>query len=141
MFHNELEDIDRLENDWLCFIGLNVPSSKNSKMWTGKILIKNRLSREYEDFLLPLLLKEKRRWQYLRKGLDDPLEIEFYFFRDSKRRFDYINALQIVADLMQKAGWLDDDDADHFLPIFTGYEVTDKKNSGFKLRIINNNKN
>ena len=138
MFHNELEDIDRLENDWIYFIGKNVPSSKNSKMWTGKILIKNRLSREYEDFLLTLLLKEKRRWQYLRKGLDDPLEIEFYFFRDSKRLFDYINVLQIIADLLQKAGWLDDDDAAHFIPIFTGYEVTDKKNSGFKLRIINN---
>lgn len=122
-------------NQWLYFTGRNVPSSKNNKKWTGKILIKNKLSLDYEKWSAPLFLQNKRKWK--QQMTEYPVNVEFYFYRDSKRRFDYINCLQIIADLMQFHGYIEDDDADHFIPIFSGYEVTDKEHSGFRMRINN----
>ena len=58
-----------------------------------------------------------------------PYKVGLFFVRDSKRRFDYINACQIVADMMVDEGWIDDDDSSNFVPIFLGYSV-DKKNPG-----------
>ena len=58
-----------------------------------------------------------------------PYKVGLFFVRDSKRRFDYINACQIVADLMVDEGWIEDDDSTNFVPVFLGFSV-DKKNPG-----------
>ena len=120
---------------WLDFTGRNVPSSKNSKQWTGTRLIKSELCQEYERWSAPLFLMHKRAWKRNLKLHEYPVTVEFYFMRDSHRRFDYINITQLVADLMVKFGYIEDDDADHFNPVFTGYEVTGKDKSGFRMRI------
>ena len=62
------------------------------------------------------------------KGKTPPYRVEFTFIRDSKRRFDYCNAIQIVADMMVEYGWIEDDSADIFLPVFAPYQY--KKNDG-----------
>ena len=62
-------------------------------------------------------------------------KIGFYFIRDSKRKFDYINAAQLPLDLMQDYDWIDDDDANNVIPVFLGYEV-DKKNPGVRIKIL-----
>lgn len=64
-----------------------------------------------------------------------PYNLSFYFVRDSKRKFDYINALQLPLDLMVKHNWIEDDNCDIVLPIFKGYEV-DKDNPGIYISII-----
>lgn len=69
------------------------------------------------------------------RGHENPLKIGFYFIRDSKRRFDYINVCQKVADMMVDAGWIEDDDADHFNPVFLGYEVN-KHEPGVRISLL-----
>ena len=105
------------------FIPFNVSSSKNSKQWTGKMLINSKATREYIKFL------------ELTKGLSTPLHISFYFIRNSRRRFDYINPAQTVQDLMVKYGYIEDDDVFNLVPYFHGYHV-DKENPGVIIRIL-----
>ena len=114
------------------YIKGNVPSSKNSKIITrDKRIINSATVRKYikeygkqwededliQNFKSTVASKEK------------PYKLHFYFIRDSKRKFDYINAAQLPCDLMTKYGWIDDDNCDEIVPVFDGYEV-DKKNAG-----------
>lgn len=74
------------------------------------------------------------------EGKAPPYRISFKFVRDSKRKFDYANALQTIQDLMTggfKANkhedtshrtWLEDDDCDTLIPVFEPYEY--KKDDG-----------
>ena len=45
-----------------------------------------------------------------------PCKVGFHFVRADKRDFDFINALQIVADRMVHHGWLTDDSMRYFIP-------------------------
>ena len=76
----------------------------------------------------------KNRVYYL-KGKKKPYDIEFTFYRKTKRKFDYINAAQIVQDLMVKYGWLDDDNCTEMKPYFGNY-VHQKKNPGVLIKIL-----
>ena len=121
----------------MIFIEGNVPSSKNSKQWTGKFLINSKTVSKY--------LKEYgNQWQNevtiecFKSGLQDkekPYKIGFYFVRDSKRKFDYINACQLPCDLMVKHGWIDDDNCDEIIPVFLGYKV-DTKGAGVTITVL-----
>lgn len=51
------------------------------------------------------------------KDIRYPAMIGFYFVRDSNRRFDFHNAVQILADLFVSFGLIADDDCAHFLPV------------------------
>lgn len=115
----------------MIYIKGNVPSSKNSKQWTGRHLVNsktvNRYLKEYGN-----QWKDKELISKFHKMLNNkekPYEIGFYFIRDSKRRFDYINAAQLPCDLMVKYGWITDDNCNEIVPVFLGYEV-DKDNQG-----------
>jgi Holliday junction resolvase RusA-like endonuclease len=91
------------------FIYGNVPSSKNSKVWTGKLLINN--SRVYRYKKQAELQFEAHRNRFLKaaekKSL--PLQVKFTFYRETQQRFDFNNISQIVCDLMVSAGWIEDD--------------------------------
>jgi len=63
------------------------------------------------------------------KELEKPYRVTFQFIRDSKRRFDYHNAIQIIMDMMVQYGWIDDDNADEILPVFLPYNYM-KGNGG-----------
>ena len=69
------------------------------------------------------------------KGKEKPYRIELYFIRDTKRRFDYINAAQIIFDLMQEYGYIEDDDSTNIIPVFKGFEV-DKEMAGVKIEVL-----
>ena len=58
---------------------------------------------------------------------DAPYTISFKFIRNSKRKFDYVNPLQTVQDLMVKYGWIEDDNATFLLPVFEPYEYNKVK--------------
>lgn len=66
------------------------------------------------------------------QGKEHPYRVGVFFVRDSKRRFDYINIFQVVADLMVMNGLIEDDSADFLIPVFLGYKV-DKTNPGVYL--------
>ena len=104
------------------FILGNVPSSKNGKRWTGKYLIHSKTTMRYiketkEDYLR---LKDKFVKEISKQ--EAPYTISFKFIRNSKRKFDYVNPLQTVQDLMVKYGWIEDDNATFLLPVFEPYE-------------------
>lgn len=111
------------------FISGNVPSSKNSKQWTGKHLIMSKTCREYIKTHETEYIVYKDKFLKSIQGKEKPYKIGFYFIRDSRRKFDYINAVQLPLDLMQKYGWLEDDDCHNVIPVFLGHEV-DKARTG-----------
>ncbi|MCF2625273.1 hypothetical protein I6E17_03640 [Fusobacterium perfoetens] len=119
------------------YIKGNVPSSKNSKQWTGKMLINSKTVRNYiNNFGFQWYsLENIKAFKSMIKGKDKPYKIGFYFIRDTARKFDYINAAQLPCDLMVKAGMIDDDNCNEIIPVFLGYEV-DKEKAGVKISVL-----
>lgn len=124
----------------MIFIAGNTPSSKNSKQFVTlkngkKLLLNSKIVRKYID-------KSEMDWRFnkteffkMLKGKEKPYKIELYFIRDSRRKFDYINAAQIIFDLMQEYGYIEDDDSTNVIPIFKGFEV-DKARSGVEIEVL-----
>lgn len=61
-----------------------------------------------------------------------PIVAGFHFVRDSSRRWDFLNAVQIITDLLVAHGHLPDDDVDHLIPVplicqGRWYSVNDRK--------------
>lgn len=119
----------------MIFITGNVPSSKNSKQWTGKMLINSKTVRNY-------IKEHEQEWILYRssfvkliKNKPKPYRVGFYFIRNTKRKFDYLNAAQLPCDLMVKYGWIDDDNCTEIIPVFLGYEV-DKNNPGVRIEVL-----
>ncbi|WP_339010261.1 hypothetical protein [Fusobacterium animalis] len=124
----------------MIFIAGNTPSSKNSKQFVTlkngkKLLLNSKIVRKYID-------KSEMDWRFnkteffkMLKGKNKPYKIELYFIRDSKRKFDYINAAQIIFDLMQEYDYIEDDDSTNVIPIFKGFEV-DKARAGVEIEVL-----
>ena len=129
----------------MIFIRGNTPSSKNSKRIititnkkTGKKttrLINSEVTEKYIKNSKADWLINKNEFLKMLKGKEKPYKVELYFIRDSKRKFDYINAAQLPLDLMQDYGWIDDDNVNNVIPVFLGYEV-DKENPGVRIEIL-----
>jgi len=134
------------------FISGNVPSLKNSKQWTGKFLVSSKTVKSYLKKKgiksYSTTHKEVKGYKCMPNNFEEeikpflnvieqmarPVTIGFYFIRDSKRKFDYINVVQIILDLMTAHGIIEDDNADEVIPQFFGYHV-DKDNAGVKIII------
>ena len=108
------------------FIPGEVPSSKNSKQWTGRFLVSSKLTQNYTANTAYDYGKHRESFLKATNSLPKPLKISFLFVRGSKRRFDYINPLQTVQDLMVKHGWIEDDNSNVLLPVLLLYQY--KKN-------------
>lgn len=129
----------------MVFITGNTPSSKNSKRIititnkkTGKKttrLINSEVTEKYIKNSKADWILNKNNFKKMIKDKEKPYKIELYFIRDSKRRFDYINAAQIIFDLMQEYGYIEDDDSTNIIPIFKGFEV-DKARAGVEIRVL-----
>ena len=117
------------------FIPGNVPSSKNSKQWTGKYFIHSKSCQEYYKNTDSFWKMEAVNFRNSIKDLPKPLKIEFEFIRKSKHKFDLINPCQTIQDLMVKYGWIDDDNADEIIPYFKPYSY-DKENPGVYIKIL-----
>ena len=57
-------------------------------------------------------------------NLEPPYQIGFHFVRGSKHKFDFHNAVQIIADLMVAHDFIEDDNMDYFIP--KAYKKKDK---------------
>ena len=124
----------------MIFIAGNTPSSKNSKQFvtlkSGKtLLINSKTVQKYLKESKADWLVSKNEFLKMLEGKEKPYKIELFFIRDSRRRFDYINAAQIVFDLMQHYGYIEDDDSTNVIPIFKGYKV-DKIGAGVKIDVL-----
>ena len=129
----------------MIFISGNTPSSKNSKRIikitnkkTGKKttrLINSEVTEKYIKISKTDRILNKRKFLKMLENKEKPYRIELYFIRDSRRRFDYINAAQIIFDLMQEYGYIEDDDSTNVIPIFKGFEV-DKVRAGVEIRVL-----
>lgn len=121
--------------DLTFFIPTNTPSSKNSRVWTGKYFLPSAYTRKW-------IKKTKVDWESQRSRflaaiaeLPTPYFIEFTFIRKTKHKFDYINIAQAPFDEMTKHGWLTDDNADVVKPYFGDY-LYDKHNPGLIIKIL-----
>lgn len=118
------------------FISGNVPSSKNSKQWTGRALIWSKSARKYVKDTESQWIKLAPKFRLLASKKEKPLRIHFKFFRGSRHKFDYPNPLQTTLDLMVRYDWIDDDNADEVIPVFEVYEY-DKENPGVEIWLEN----
>ena len=124
----------------MIFINGNTPSSKNSKQFvtlkSGKTtLLNSKTTQNYIKNSKADWLLNKNKFKKMIKDKEKPYKVELFFIRDSKRRFDYINAAQIVFDLMQEYGYIDDDDSTNIIPVFKGFEV-DKGRAGVEIEVL-----
>lgn len=105
------------------FIPSQVPSSKNSKVWTGKFLVNSPQTTRYKKETKSYWEKYVTDFHKTLEGKEKPYGIGLYFVRKDKRKFDYNNVSQIVFDLMQDYDWIDNDSAYDVVPVFLGFEV------------------
>lgn len=113
----------------------SVITAKDLPMMRNKSrVIASKLVRDYEKRAELQWISHRARFHRLIEGLRKPYRISFRFVRDSNRKFDYINAAQIVQDLMVRYEWLDDDNADEMIPVFEPYRV-DKLDAGVVITV------
>ena len=76
------------------------------------------------------------------KDIKYPAEIGFHFVRDTKRKFDFHNAVQIIADLLVAHECIEDDDMTHFIPVAFSMSgcwfSLDKEDPGVFIKILDN---
>lgn len=97
----------------MIFIPHNTPSSKNSRVWTGRYFIESKSCKIWKELT-------KKDWEDNTKEFfknSKPRVIGFHFVRKSKHKFDFINPMQTVQDEMKKFGWIEDDNMDELIPI------------------------
>ena len=124
----------------MIFINGNTPSSKNSKQFvtlkSGKtLLINSKTVQKYIKESKTDWILNKNNFKKMIKDKEKPYKIELFFIRDSRRRFDYINAAQIIFDLMQEYRYIEDDDSQNIIPVFKGFEV-DKARAGVEIEVL-----
>lgn len=139
------------------FIPFNVPSSKNSKQFTGKYLIHSKTVKKYLNKLgiknystrkkeVECYVRSANLFELHTLGLQEviqqlpkPVIVEFHFVRDSKRRFDFHNVVQLPLDLMTAHGIIDDDDMNNVIPAAykkqDKWYTVDKNNAGVYIRV------
>ena len=124
----------------MIFIKGNTPSSKNSKQFVtlknGKTMLLN--SKTVQNYIKKSKvdwIKNKTEFLKMLENKEKPYRVELYFIRDTRKRFDYINAAQIIFDLMQEYEYIEDDDSTNVTPVFKGFEV-DKARAGVEIRVI-----
>lgn len=101
-----------------------------------KRIISSKTVRQYEKQMEPIYIKNKALFLEATKDKDLPLYIGFYFYRDTKRKYDFVNIVQCPLDLFQKYGYIEDDDTKHVIPVYLGEEVTKKEKAGFYITIL-----
>lgn len=115
------------------FIPGNVPSSKNHRMNSVRMDANDKIIRKENGKIDSISVgshlvseykkKTKEHWEVMKgiwlhmvEGLQLPLKIEFLFVRDSNRKADFHNLVQLPLDLMQEYGWIKDDDMNTVFP-------------------------
>lgn len=119
------------------FIPFNTPSLKNSKMYTKNGVFPSPSVKKYLQKIgvqkynvsKGTHVNYKTRPNLFDKAVEPmkdllanrkpPYVISLFFIRNSKRKFDWINAAQIICDLLTAHGVIEDDNMDYLIPIPT----------------------
>ena len=117
----------------------NVPSSKNSRRWTGKFFIASKTVMKYRKETAKVYKKQAASFAKEFNKYELPVSVTFKFFRGTRHKFDYVNPLQTVQDDMVKHEWIEDDNCEFIIPSFKPYEYN-KKEPGVTIE-INEKKN
>ena len=124
----------------LIFIPNNVPSSKNNKVWTGRYFIWSKRALAYKKDTKEQFLLNKDLFLSMLEGKEKPYIVGFHFVRNNKHKFDFVNMVQTMQDLMVEYEYLEDDNCDIMLPfpliINDKYYQIDKNNPGVYIRIL-----
>lgn len=123
----------------MIFIPGNVPSSKNGKQWTGKMLIHSKAMQKY-------IKNTKGAWQELKEAFleeigdkEKPHLIGMHFAKGTRHKFDWVNCVETIQDMMTHHGWIEDDNVEEMIPIpfkRNGYFYTvDKNNPGAYIKV------
>ena len=119
------------------FIPGNVPSSKNSRRWTGKFFIASKTTMKYRKDTNSIYKKHAASFAKEFAKYELPVYVSFKFTRGSRHKFDHVNPLQTVQDEMVKHGWIEDDNATFIIPVIENYDY-DKVNPGVLIKIEEN---
>lgn len=138
------------------FIPGHVPSLKNSKVKTSRGIFYSKTVKKYLQKLgiqrfsssKKIVIGYKTRQNEFAKLLENfnfnyesPLVVGFHFVRSTKHKFDFHNAVQIVADLLVAHDFIEDDNMDYFIPVpfkmNKQWYSYDKENPGVYLKIYN----
>ncbi|MGK2861896.1 MAG: hypothetical protein ACSLE0_08180 [Chitinophagaceae bacterium] len=121
----------------MIFIPGNVPSLKNSKVKAkGGIFASPAVGRYlralgiqtfssskktvkgYVDKTRPNKLEKfKEEIKTMKLGKENPLFIGFHQVRDSKRKFDFSNSVELIQDLFVAHDFIEDDNIEYMFPI------------------------
>lgn len=121
----------------MIFIPGEVRSKKNSRRFIkqqNRSIASKACMKYYKD---SQQYWEQNKVQFLNliQNKQVPYKIEFTFIRSTKRRFDYLNLAQTVADEMVKYGYLVDDDFNNLIPYFAPVQF-DKNNPGVIIKVL-----
>lgn len=142
----------------LIFIPFNVPSSKNSRINTSRGSFASATVKAYltklgiqsyssSKKIVKGYVNRPNLIEQLRESFNNkinnkelPLEIGFHFVRDTKRKFDFHNIVQIILDLLTAHSIIIDDNMDCVVPfalkIDNKFYSIDKENPGVWIKII-----
>ena len=115
------------------FVPGNVPSLKNSKIKTTRGVFASKTVRKYlqKQGIVKYSVREKTVTGYKTRDNEfaknrkffrpimigePPYKIGFHFVRGSKHKFDFHNAVQILADIMVAHDFIPEDDMDNLIP-------------------------
>ena len=129
----------------MIFIPGAVPSSKNSKQVfrrDGKtIVIWSKIALKYVRDSEEHWIRNKINFLELTTNVSLPLLVGFHFVRRTRHKYDFVNPLQTVQDLMKKYEWINDDNTDILIPfpllINEVYSSYDKENPGVYIKLLN----
>lgn len=109
---------------------------KNGKMMAIRPSLQNsKATNEYIKSTRVHYMVNKKNFLKLIASKTAPYRVTFKFIRGTKHEFDYINAAQIVQDLMVDNGWVTDDSMMYLRPYFMEFGY-DKKNPGVFISVF-----
>lgn len=93
-----------------------VPSSKNGRSCISGYSV---ASAQTQKWRLQVRSQFKKHAKTFRDALpqEKPIFMGFHFVRTDKRKFDFINPVQALQDMMVSEKWIEDDHSDLLLPI------------------------
>lgn len=156
-----VEEIFKAPEVNMFFIPNNVPALKNGKIWSGKFLVKSKQVTKYlKSQDIKNYSSSKKIVEHYKNSITNyhfknvaeqiklelsksnpPYKIGFHFVRNSKHKFDFGNAFELIADLFTAYDVWEDDNMDIFLPfpleINGKYYSYDKNSPGVWIKILN----